>query len=292
MKESPHTLFVWDFDWTIVNCNSDEYIPAQFMDADTLLAGFRELWDESHDWHACVQAMVRRAMKESLVTSESILEAARQMPYLIGVKQALDVIHEHAEVEQIILSDGNTSFIGAFLEANGMSEHFKTVVSNEGKWVEDDIEGSGTGQSFHLEVVHQSRQYGGHDCDRCPANLCKSQALRKTLEQMYAQEAGSDLNRLRIVYVGDGENDSCPALHVLGKNDVLLARRGERRKFPNVRRGPENDDQVAREEKGGLFGIMPALQQATDHVPTCRVSEWHTGNELRVLVQDLLGDIV
>lgn len=354
------TLFVWDFDWTIVNCNSDEYIPAQFItDEEELRRGFQEEWESpqnNKDWHACVEAMIRRAMMimdhhgddQAAVgaTPETLLlQAARQMPYLTSVKEALETIHNNQQHQhgQMILSDGNTLFIGAFLEEHGMVEYFTHgIVSNEGVWCydadvdvddnndHDEVDGNtpdddgcdaGSEKSIpppRLCVIHQSKSLGGHNCPRCPANLCKTQALEHTLNKWFVlgnineeeeEEEGARTRRRRprIVYVGDGANDACPVLNVLEEGDVMLARSGRRRMFANRRKGGETDEEAStnrdgmssgargggEEEEGSSFGILPALRRAREEedepmIPKCQVIEWRTGDELKHLVQRLL----
>lgn len=286
------TIFVWDFDWTIINCNSDEYIPGQFVEEVDLNAGFKELYQAGHDWHACVEAMVGRSMESQGVTPEAIVAAAQKMPYLKGVRAALDIIHKHKHTGQMILSDGNTLFIGAFLDATGLARHFTHgVISNEGKWVQCGND------NVRLQVVHQSEHYGGHQCDRCSANLCKTQALRNVLEQHFPGLSNEKrkCHRPRIVYVGDGANDACPALDVLDESDILLARVGKKRKKANTRAGPETDEEtMTEEEEGNAFGILPVLQREKEErlrCPKCRVWEWNTGDKLKELVTKIMEEL-
>ena len=177
-----------------------------------------------------------------------------------------------------------------------------------------------------LCVVHQSQQYGGHDCPRCSANLCKSQALRETLMACYndcdssseTPEKNSGHHRpARIVYIGDGANDACPVLNVLEQGDVLLARVGRKRRHANECKGPESDPEAANTKskhhgdsdadhkdddvddaellESACFGIIPALDKAKlenpNHTPACQVYEWTTGAELQNLVLKLLQEL-
>ena len=332
-----HTLFVWDFDWTVINCNSDEYIPAQFLSKEELKTGFRDLYKSTNgDWHACVEGMVTRAMvkikTERGVDSsdedamDQIMASAQRMPFLFGVKEAIHQIKFMSpKTGQMILSDGNTLFIGAFLEQYGLVDHFNFgVISNTGIWMKtkknDDDEDEDRGgdndgggcRRRRLKVIHQSEQYGGHDCDRCSANLCKTQALtntlrsRKDLDLMDMPSSTGDIRPFRIVYIGDGGNDACPVLNVLQEGDIMLARVGSRRQCANERIGCETDEEATcycnynkenQEEGGGgsPFGIMPALQAAMKQdpplTPKCKVWEWHTGNELRQQIERILDDI-
>ena len=265
------TLFVWDFDWTVVNCNSDEYIPAQFLGHAETQNGFRRLIQTAIDnnsnndtdtadidWHKCVEKMVARAMVEGGASVQDVLDAAARMPYLTEVREA--IVHDIATfnnknnnevVGQMILSDGNTLFISAYLEANGMDRAFdEGIMTNIGSFTtksdgenesSGDSKGSSNGASPTLRVVHQSAKYGGHSCARCARspNLCKTQALNDKLTNQLEGRRPR-----QIVYIGDGANDICPALNVLGKDDVLLVREGVKRKEANDRSGPETDDEA------------------------------------------------
>lgn len=320
------TLFVWDFDWTIVNCNSDEYIPAQFLGDDATRKGFRDHYyngSTKGDWHACVEAMVNRALvqetksKSKSSPEEAVLEAARRMPYLIPVREALEAIEQKRTqqqapvVGQMILSDGNTLFLRAFLEQNLPHIDFgHGVVSNEGMWQTiqgDDQNKNKNKAGVVLRVVHQSKKYGGHTCQRCEANLCKTQALQATIQewqQQQQQNVGSSSKPLplhcRIVYVGDGANDACPVLNVLKQGDVMLARVGRRRNFASERAGPESDKDASvnhrgdGDGKGNPFGFKGALEEAKEKngvVPKCQVWEWSTGEELKRMVEKLLQEV-
>ena len=305
------TLFVWDFDWTVINCNSDEYIPAQFLDKDVLKDGFKSLYASTNgDWHACVEGMVNQCLtspldenysndesKKKVITKEDVMNVARQMPYLEDVRHALDDIHSSVSSQQMILSDGNTLFINEFLQHQQIQSYFQHVVSNKGEWTSD-CDGN-----EKLKVTHQSVEYGGHDCTNCSANLCKTQALQETLIQLKgSSEDDADRppqpQRRRIVYVGDGANDACPVLNVLGPDDIMLARTGHKRICANERKGPESDEEAicycdngdsSPSKHGSPFGIMSALEKAKAP-PKCQVLQWNTGRELRDLIQNFLKD--
>jgi pyridoxal phosphate phosphatase PHOSPHO2 len=150
-----------------------------------------------------------------------------------------------------------------------------------------------------FKIAYQSSKYvGGHECNRCPPNLCKSQVLRDILDRM---NTTSDAIRPRIVYVGDGHNDACPALCVMNENDILLAREGKRKLNPNSLSGPQSDDDQDCKETangggggdGGTFGIVPTLEKVKKKeglTPKCRVSTWNSGLELRSLVHSILNE--
>lgn len=293
---SADILFVWDFDWTIVNCNSDEYVPSQFLgDADTerrLRAALRILGPER--WHECVSLLINSCVEESDggCSQREIREAAASMPFLADVRGALEDVANDARCGQAIVSDGNDVFIGAFLKENGLEGCFDHgVETNSGSWQD---RGDGTGARFG--VVYQSAKYGGHSCERCPPNLCKSQVLRTSLLPNVRRIGNSstedgDGRRPRVVYVGDGSNDACPALHVLNEGDVLLARDGRRASDPNSKSGSQDDAKAEEDLAKGTFPILSVLKRAKAEggtIPKCRVSPWNSGKELRALVRGLL----
>mmetsp|Transcript_13534 Transcript_13534/g.29421 ORF Transcript_13534/g.29421 Transcript_13534/m.29421 type:complete len:309 (+) Transcript_13534:92-1018(+) len=280
---SVETLFVWDFDWTIVNCNSDEYVPSAFIGDAATDQRLRHMI-ETHGpekWHECVSSLVNACMDESKCSKDDICEAAASMPYLVDVRGSLKDVADDMKCGQAIISDGNDDFIGAFVKKNEMGHYFSHgIETNVGNYTT--IE---TGQQF--SVVYQSSKYGGHSCNKCPPNLCKSQVLLDILRRTETNK------RPRIVYVGDGSNDACPALHVLDEGDVLLARDGKRISNPNSKSGSQPDEENADELTGGKFPILSVIEKCQKEeglVPKCRMCAWNSGKELRSLVQNILEE--
>ena len=302
------TLFVWDFDWTIVNCNSDEYVPASFLGVDVSTQRLRKMIHRygPTKWHDCVASLINSCMEEQGCRMQDICNVAASMPYLANVRGSLLDVNENRvhSCGQAIISDGNTVFIREFLKANSM-EHFFTygIETNIGEWNiaynlsnNDETENpTTTTTSFDplFSVVHQSLKYGGHSCKTCPPNLCKSQVLLHILSRM--GKVTKD-NRPRIVYIGDGDNDACPAIHVLREGDVLLARVGRKPTNPNSKVGEQMDDDdddatvTTTTTTRSDFGIIATIEkrQKDGLIPRCSISTWSTGTELRSRVRDLL----
>jgi pyridoxal phosphate phosphatase PHOSPHO2 len=236
------------------------------------------------------------------------------MPFLVDVGGALSDINECKIGKwcgQAIISDGNDLFIGAFLKQNQMEDYFSHgIETNAGIWEQNDTnrsqEPSLTSNHSNLKIVYQSAKFGGHSCKTCPPNLCKSQALRDILDRTEQCNGCT----LRIVYVGDGSNDACPALHVLGENDILLARCGKRRRDPNSLTGPTADEDSIEghgqhnfhsemhvdefeSHVAGAFPILSALRKAKVQnglEPKCKVYAWRSGRQLRSLIQKILPE--
>lgn len=313
------TLFVWDFDWTITNCNSDEYIPAQFLGDDKTNERFRELlkkWGPGR-WHECVAAQIDAAMTEHGASKDDLVEAASSMPCLVDVRGSLGDVADARmpRCGQAIISDGNDWFIGAFLGRNVMEDYFTHgIETNRVVWENKNTNSDGSAcfksgvgsDSDKFRVIYQSEKHGGHTCERCPPNLCKTQVLRQILERIRMSDDNNTgrndsevPDRPRVVYVGDGSNDACPALHVLAKGDVLLARGGQKRRDANSKRGVEHDEDSMEgtnkleAQKVSTFPILSTLQKAEKNenlVPKCRVNVWKSGKELRSLIGDILSE--
>jgi hypothetical protein len=166
------TLFVWDFDWTIVDCNSDEYVPAQFLGTDEMERRLRRYVDLRGPtrWHECVSDVVNECVEEcDLSTPGDVRAAAARMPYLDDVRGAIEDVGGRGKeggasssssfssscYGQAIISDGNDCFIKAFLNENGMGGHFTHgIETNMGRWEEN--RGGGT-----TEVDDSSSTGGG-----------------------------------------------------------------------------------------------------------------------------------
>jgi pyridoxal phosphate phosphatase PHOSPHO2 len=292
------TLFVWDFDWTIVDCNSDEYVPAQFLGSKETERRLRRYvgMRGPTGWHECVSDLVNECADECGLSPCDVHAAAARMPHLADVRGAIDDVRGRASCGQAIISDGNDYFIGAFLGANKMEGHFTHgVETNAGRWESRGrTDGASTARDGRrFVVVHQSSKYGGHNNAMCPPNLCKTQVLLDVLSRTAGMTTRG--RRPRVVYVGDGSNDACPALNVLDERDVLLARAGRMTRDPNSRSGGQPDEGGAGAPTGDDFGILKAIERRTrggGGTPRCRVCSWNSGRQLRSLVGDILNEEV
>lgn len=61
-----------------------------------------------------------------------------------------------------------------------------------------------------------------HPCKTCPVNMCKRIILQQHLQAM---KDSAGVQTMRVVYIGDGGNDLCPA-QSLGPDDFVMARAG------------------------------------------------------------------
>uniref|UniRef100_A0A7S0G1S1 Uncharacterized protein n=1 Tax=Rhodosorus marinus TaxID=101924 RepID=A0A7S0G1S1_9RHOD len=105
----------------------------------------------------------------------------------------------------MIVSDANIEYINTILKRNGLDDGvFERIVTNP-SFLEND----------RLRVKPFDNNNG--TCRRCPQNLCKGRVIEELISGMEVDG--------RIVYVGDGGNDLCPALR-LRDVDSVLPRKG------------------------------------------------------------------
>ena len=97
----------------------------------------------------------------------------------------------------------------SILEGRGLAGKISTVVTNPASFA----------TSGRLCIKPHQPTSLPHNCPNCPPNLCKGAVLEGWL---------SDVNPARVVYIGDGGGDFCPATR-LREGDYLLARKPPRR---------------------------------------------------------------
>ena len=140
-------------------------------------------------------------------------------------------------IECRVLSDCNTIFINHILSAAKIKSCFTEVVTNpaaferseqkltqdstNSEWFFGDKIADPAETTNHKLIVSPKHDYGKlghHGCPHCPENLCKGRELA-------TMRANRRRKAKRVIFVGDGANDFCPAL-TLGRNDIILVRKG------------------------------------------------------------------
>jgi pyridoxal phosphate phosphatase PHOSPHO2 len=197
------TLFVFDFDHTLIDQNSDTFILSLSPELDYLREEQREAsrvggWTRFMDYTFSV--IHKQGHGKAEITGH--------MKQICLYKQALKALHainKCVNADCVVVSDSNTVFINTILEECGVNGFFSAVFSNPAHFDEKG--------RLHLQAYHS------HDCERCKhtPNLCKA----RVLEEYRQLHVDYD----RVVYVGDGRNDYCPCLKLTQK-DVVLCREG------------------------------------------------------------------
>ncbi|CAG9466296.1 unnamed protein product [Pedinophyceae sp. YPF-701] len=254
-------LVVWDFDWSMIEENSDTFV--------LRLLGTEELFREnqrSMPWTALMDHVFSAATSDTGLNRnpDDVFAACAQIPMAHGVPFAIRSLHARGAT-QCIISDANEVFIDMILEHLGLRDAIYEIHTNHAHFC-------ATGKSRRLadgapqparSAAHVLRvqPYHGcmcgvqaqgegdttgtpasnccacspccdgappadargtaHDCDLCPANLCKGRVFQGVLHRWRAAKGGG---ARRVLYVGDGTGDLCPA-SMLGPEDYVLVRR-------------------------------------------------------------------
>lgn len=199
-------LVVWDYDFSLVDINSDVWVPERCGGSE-LLEHMRASHRAGVQWTDLMDDVAAR-LHASSVSRAAIVETLRSMPVFPEVLSVIQELHA-AGVQQLIVSDANEVYIRDFLAGHGVEHVFEGVVTNGGTWGEDG--------KLHISRYHP-RDAPPHGCALCPVNMCKGAIVRARL-------AAAASPRPRVLYIGDGSGDVCPCL-VLAQGDTVCARAG------------------------------------------------------------------
>jgi len=202
-------LVVFDFDETIVDCNSDTFINELATDGVIPEEIVQKYYDHNN-WIAYMKQVLTYLHKTG-VNEEQLRSCLKRMPLIAGMKDLIFNLKNSGpqKYELIIISDANTVFIGQSLEFNQMDKAFRKVYTNPAKF-----DGNGC-----LQVEEYQDQ---NWCDISAHNLCKGYVL---MDYISKRKSEDKMQFSRVSYVGDGLNDVCPALK-LTNNDRVFARTG------------------------------------------------------------------
>lgn len=202
------TLFVWDFDNTIVLDNTDE-VAIEKLQPDLLESHLknRELVKEigwTEVMNLSLSEMARRGF-----TPTNIFDAVSKCHFPDSTLQSLQMIASHPQASNAIVSDSNTEFIRVCLENSRATNLFAGgIFSNMGVVQDEKV----------IQILpYATTNDASHACTSCPSNLCKGVVLNNLIEKLPGPS--------RVVYIGDGSNDFCAALQ-LRPEDIILFRKG------------------------------------------------------------------
>lgn len=242
-------LVVFDFDETLVDCNSDSWIHK--------LAPGGKIPDEleyrhGQDYFKHVQAVITY-LHQNGVTRKDYVDCLSKMPPVSGMFDTLieTLGRLKDQFDMIILSDSNSFFISSYLKSKQCEDLFSTVLTNSAIFCED---GSLKVEEYHIQ----------DHCSISARNLCKGEALKNFIGRRML-----DHNTVYkcVNYVGDGENDLCPCTK-LNSRDRIFPREGYsldrlctklKNNSPDVRRLVENNK-------------LPELKAT--------VTQWNSGSDI------------
>ncbi len=203
-------FFVFDFDQTIINLNSDsEILPLLSENSKKYL---EPLYENSTNWANYMQEVYKR-MKQDKIKIEQIKEIVENLPLNKGYDELFDLIRNNKDkIDALIISGANTLFLKWFIEKKGYHDIFPNYYSN---WAREDE-----------DLVIKIESHHVHNCESCDKSQCKKKILMEHIHQI----EGSDHKNNNyfydtLIYAGDGENDYCPGT-ILRENDLFFPRKG------------------------------------------------------------------
>lgn len=196
-------LVVFDFDKTIVDCDSDNWV----VDSLGATRRFDDLLRHL-PWNHAIDAMMGELHAEGR-TAEDVAACLRAAPLSPHVAAAIESAHARG-CELRVLSDANAFFIDTVLDHHGLRGCFTEVNTNPSR-----VDADG-----RLRIGPYHAAPHGCGVGTCPPNMCKGQVLDRIL-----REAAAGGGRKRVIYLGDGRGDYCPSLR-LAREDFVMPRRG------------------------------------------------------------------
>eukprot|EP00243_Klebsormidium_subtile_P006602 TRINITY_DN2836_c0_g1_i1.p1 TRINITY_DN2836_c0_g1~~TRINITY_DN2836_c0_g1_i1.p1 ORF type:complete len:247 (+),score=28.70 TRINITY_DN2836_c0_g1_i1:261-1001(+) len=197
-------LVIFDFDWTLIDDNSDTFVVEQLGAGDLMLSLRKELpWTQLMD----------RMMHELHLRGRTLPEIDACLSRIPLREAMARAIRRTAALgcSLHIVSDANSHFISTILAAHDLTDCFASVHTNPAE-----IDSSGPLRVFPFHPPH--------GCLLCPPNMCKGLILDKIVGDQRP-------DGLHVIYLGDGGGDYCPSLR-LRRGDHVLARAG----FPLLKR--------------------------------------------------------
>ncbi|XP_056176751.1 thiamine phosphate phosphatase-like protein isoform X2 [Syzygium oleosum] len=194
---------VFDFDKTILDCDSDDWV------VDKL--GLSEVFDRLRPTLPLNSLMDRMMMElhSRGKTMEEIADCLKEAPLHPKIVSAIKSAHASG-CDLRILSDSNVFFIETILRHHGLIDCFSEINTNPGSV---DAQGRLNISPYH-DFYHLS-----HGCKICPPNMCKASLMDRIRSSASAER------KKRFIYVGDGNADLCAGMK-LEEADVLLPRKG------------------------------------------------------------------
>ncbi|KAF7814162.1 Inorganic pyrophosphatase 2 [Senna tora] len=195
---------VFDFDKTIVDCDSDNWL----IDELGATHSFNLLLS-SMPWNSAMDRMMMEFHSEGK-TIEDIVQVLKRIPLHPRIVPAIKAAHALG-CELRIVSDANMFFIETILEHLGIRECFWEINTNPGFVNEE-----GRLRILPFHDFHNSP----HSCTstHCPPNMCKGLIIERIQNSIPSEE------NKRLIYLGDGIGDYCPSLK-LKERDFFMPRK-------------------------------------------------------------------
>jgi 2,3-diketo-5-methylthio-1-phosphopentane phosphatase len=231
-EQISETLILSDFDQTLTDCDAGERLVGELApELVPMLAALQQPANFVPLTNAVLSEMARRGISEE-VLNVALQKMGKEIP-----SSSLKLLQWAAQhgVDFRLISDCNTLFISQILTGARVNLLVKEVITNPSAFEKSTAHDSAvdltrldactsghgsrdTHESARRLVIQPRHRDAAspHCCPICPANLCKGKEVAELRKRAPYK---------RIIYLGDGANDLCPALN-LRSGDAVLARRG------------------------------------------------------------------
>ncbi|KAG0026868.1 hypothetical protein BGZ81_006043 [Podila clonocystis] len=207
----PFKLACFDFDWSLIETDSDRFV------IEALSPILRQKLEASEMQWTDLQNECLKEFHEQGGSPNVIENALSRIPMDPAMIQSCQRLKANGWTLAIV-SDANSVYIEGILKHYGIRSLFSHVITNPARW---DREGR-----LHIQRLVPRDTPHGCPVGVCSLNICKGQEVDKLLQlhgdhHTISSTAATPL----MIYVGDGQNDYCPALR-LQKDDIYFVRRG------------------------------------------------------------------
>uniref|UniRef100_A0A6G1SKD7 Pyridoxal phosphate phosphatase PHOSPHO2 n=1 Tax=Aceria tosichella TaxID=561515 RepID=A0A6G1SKD7_9ACAR len=195
-------LLVFDFDDTLVDCNSDTWIH-KLAPGQTIPEHIQ--YKPGQDYFKHVQSVLTY-LHGSNVTEQQYNQCLSTMPAVPGMIELITTLAKQPDkYDMIILSDSNSFFISSYLKAKSLDGSILTILTNSARFLND---GQLIIDEYHVQDF----------CTLSARNLCKGDALVNFIGKRMLEH---NTVYTCINYVGDGENDLCPSTKLSARDRVF-----------------------------------------------------------------------
>ncbi|KAL5724850.1 3'(2'),5'-bisphosphate nucleotidase [Ranunculus cassubicifolius] len=179
-------VVVFDFDKTIIDCDSDNHVLDDFGATDS----FNQLL-LTMPWNNAMDTMMKELHSQGRIIEE-IEDSLKRVP--VDPKAISAIKSAHAlGCDLRIVSDANTFFIETILKYHGLLDYFSEINTNPG-FVDEE-------GRLRIKPCHD---FTGCSHDSCPPNMCKGLIIERIKDSALTQ------GYKRFIYLGDGKGDFCP----------------------------------------------------------------------------------
>ncbi|KAK6248982.1 hypothetical protein QUC31_020547 [Theobroma cacao] len=195
-------VLVFDFDKTIIECDSDDWVVEGF--------GVSELFTQlrpTFPLNTLMDRMIMEVQSRGNSTAD-IAACLRRVPLHPRIVSVIKAAHASG-CDLRIISDANVFFIETILKNHGLLDRFSEINTNPSY-----VDGEGR---LRISPYHDFES-SSHGCNICPPNMCKGLIMERV------QASVSATGKKRFIYLGDGTADFCPGLK-LGEDDFLMPRK-------------------------------------------------------------------